>query len=69
VHALLDRIVHIYLFQHTTHVCVASHSDDHIIFEEDEEEDEGYLFAGQGIPRRNYLVLSYHSIISNIFRL
>ena len=23
--------------------------DDDVVFEEDEEEDEGYLFAGQGI--------------------
>ena len=23
--------------------------DDNVVFEEDEEEDEGYLFAGQGI--------------------
>jgi hypothetical protein len=37
--------------------CVASDVDDNIVFEEDEEEDEGYLFAGQGRPQHNYLAL------------
>jgi hypothetical protein len=35
------------LMSHVT----ASDGDDNIVFDEDEEADEGYLFAGQGIPR------------------
>jgi hypothetical protein len=67
VHFIPLPIVHIQLCQsHHECACVASDADEHIVLEEDEEEDEGYLFAGQGRPRRNYLVLSYHSILSNI---
>jgi hypothetical protein len=40
---------------------------ENIIFEEDDEDDEGYLFAGQGRPSRNYLMLSYHFILYNIY--
>jgi hypothetical protein len=39
----------------TTHVtCVASAGDENIIFDEDEEVDEGFLFAGQGVPSCSY---------------
>ena len=30
--------------------------DDDVVFEEDEEEDKGYLFAGQGIFIKKYLL-------------
>ena len=30
--------------------------DDDVVFEEDEEEDEGYLFAGQGISIKKCLL-------------
>jgi hypothetical protein len=34
----------------TTEVtCGCSYGDENIVFDEDEEEDEGFLFAGQGI--------------------
>jgi hypothetical protein len=39
---------------------VASDGDENIVFDEDEEKDEGFLFAGQGIPRCNYLMLRFH---------
>jgi hypothetical protein len=45
----------------TTHVtCGCSDGDENIVFDEDEEQDEGFLFAGQGIPRCNYLTLRFH---------
>jgi hypothetical protein len=45
----------------TTEVtCGCSDGDENIIFDENEEEDEGFLFAGQGIPRFNYLTLRFH---------
>ena len=31
--------------------------DENVIFEEDDEEDEGYLFAGQGISKTQFLQL------------
>ena len=31
--------------------------DENVIFEEDDEEDEGYLFAGQGIGKTQFLQL------------
>jgi len=31
--------------------------DENVIFEEDDEEDEGYLFAGQGIGKTQFLRL------------
>ena len=31
--------------------------DENVIFEEDDEEDEGYLFAGQGIGKAQFLQL------------
>jgi hypothetical protein len=36
---------------------VVSDGDENIVFDEDEEKDELFLFAGQGIPRCNYLTL------------
>jgi hypothetical protein len=45
----------------TTEVtCGCSDGDENIVFDEDEEEDEGFLFAGQGIPCCNYLTLRFH---------
>jgi hypothetical protein len=45
----------------TTHVtCGCSYGDENIVFDEDEEHDEVFLFAGQGIPRCNYLTLRFH---------
>ena len=31
--------------------------DENVIFEEDDEEDEGYFFAGQGIGKTQFLRL------------
>ena len=31
--------------------------DENVIFEEDDEEDEGYLFAGQGIGKNTILAI------------
>jgi len=31
--------------------------DENVIFEEDDEEDEGYLFAGQGIGKTQFFQL------------
>ena len=31
--------------------------DENVIFEEEDEEDEGYLFAGQGIGKTQFLRL------------
>ena len=31
--------------------------DENVIFEEEDEEDEGYLFAGQGIGKAQFLQL------------
>jgi hypothetical protein len=39
---------------------VASDGDENIIFDEDEDKDEGFLFTGQGIPCDNYLMLRFH---------
>jgi hypothetical protein len=44
----------------TQDTCGCSDGDENIVFDEDEEEDEGFLFAGQGIPRCNYLTLRFH---------
>jgi hypothetical protein len=45
----------------TTHVTFGcSDGDENIVFDEDEEQDEGFLLAGQGIPRCNYLTLRFH---------
>jgi hypothetical protein len=43
---------------HVTYVC--SDGDENIVFDEDEEKDEGFLFAGQGIHHCNYLTLRFH---------
>jgi hypothetical protein len=43
---------------------VVSDGDENIVFGEDEEDDKGFLFAGQvarqGILSRNYLMLRFH---------
>jgi hypothetical protein len=39
---------------------VVSDGDVNIVFDEDEEDDEGFLFAGQGILSCNYLMLRFH---------
>jgi hypothetical protein len=39
---------------------VVSDGDENIVFNEDEEDDEGFLFAGQGILSCNYLTLRFH---------
>jgi hypothetical protein len=45
----------------TTQVtCGFSDGDENIVFDEDDENDEGFLFAGQGISRCNYLTLRFH---------
>jgi hypothetical protein len=35
---------------------VVSDGDENIVFDEDEEDDEGFLFTGQGILSCNYLM-------------
>jgi hypothetical protein len=38
---------------------VASDGDENIVFDEDEEKDEGFLFVGQGAPRCSFLTLRF----------
>ena len=38
-------------------LCCTDYDED-VIFEEDEEEDEAYFFAGQGTPRNSQNILS-----------
>jgi hypothetical protein len=40
--------------------CGCSDDDENIVFDEDDEKDEGFLFAGQGTPCFNYLTLRFH---------
>jgi hypothetical protein len=45
----------------TTHAtCGCSDGDENIVFDEDDENDEGFLFTGQGILSCNYLTLRFH---------
>jgi hypothetical protein len=37
-----------------------SDGDENIVFDEDEEDDEGFLFVRQGILSCNYLTLRFH---------
>ena len=40
--------------------------DEGDIFEEDEEEDEGYLFAGQGICAKDRIEIKYSTALSKL---
>lgn len=48
----------------TTYSNEITDGDEDVIFEEDEKEDEGYLFAGHGM--RGYIKVSYYSILYTI---
>jgi hypothetical protein len=41
--------------------------DEGDIFEEDEEEDEGYLFAGQGICAKYQIQIKFSATLSKLF--
>ena len=43
--------------------------DEGDIFEEDEEEDEGYLFAGQGICAKDRIEIKSFTALSKLLRL
>ena len=50
-----------------THVCLMAIDDDEgDIFEEDEKEDEGYLFAGQGICAKDRIEIKSSTALSKL---
>jgi hypothetical protein len=63
----MTRMVFLFTLCISTYVCLTTHvtcgcsdGDENIVFDENDEKDEGFLFAGQGMPRCYYLMLRFH---------